>query len=413
MLPDITPIGTVLVYILTYFGLMFGFYLLFVLVENKEILKAKKIKDFPKTTIIVPMYNSAKSIVKCLESLVKLDYPTDKLEIIVVDDGSNDGSIDRIKKFKVRLYKRPHMGKAYAVNYGIEKATGQLIGILDADSFVEHDALKKMIGYFESKEDIVGAVHSGIRVKNPNKLIEKFQETEYALTLFFKKLFSFVGGLFVTPGVFSIYNAKVLKNVGKFDEGNITEDLEIGLKLLSKGYKIKCAIEAKTYTEVPKTFKELKRQRIRWNIGLVKNFKEYSFLFSKNYGELGYFILPMSLISPIFLLILFSYLLLNLTFEIVNQLVVLSITGPYTYIMSLLDFELSLGFLQSSLVIYTIIIFSVGFVFLYYSKKYTLFSKNDFSVISKYLVYTLLSGYIYFYFWVLALYKFLRGDIKW
>ena len=411
MLPDITYIGKILIYCNIYFTLFVGIYLLFIFTEKKEKMRDTKAKKLPKVSIIVPIYNGAKYIKDCLNSLVNLDYPKEKLEIIVVDDGSKDNSIVEAKKFKVKVYRKKHSGKADTINYGIDKCSGEIIGILDVDSIVEKDSLKKMIGYFNDKK--VSAVHSGIRIRNTNSMLEKFQEIEYALSLFFKKLFSFVGGLFVTPGVFSLYRADIFKKLGKFDCNNVTEDLEIALRILSNKYDIKCAIDAKTYTIVPTKFKELQRQRVRWNFGLIKNFRKYSFLLSPKYKELGYFVLPTTIIGQIFILILFSYLLLNLIFSLVNSILILSITGVEPFLSNLLNFNFSLGFLQSELSFYFIITLIIGLTFVIYAKKYSIFKKTKPKIILQYLIYLIVSGYVYFYFWIVTFYKILKKDIKW
>ncbi len=411
MLPDITPIGIVLIYLITYFTLFTGFYLLFIFIENKQDFGTKKTKRLPEVSIIIPVYNGAKCIKDCLTSLSKLDYPKKKLEIIVVDDGSTDNSFTEAKKFKVKVYKRKHSGKARAVNYGIDRVRGELIGILDVDSCVEGDSLKKMVGYFDDNE--IGAVHSGIRVKNPTTLLEKFQDVEYTLSLFFKKLFSFVNGLYVTPGVFSIYRGNIFKKIGKFDSDNVTEDLEIALRLLSKKYKIMCATEARTYTQVPKKFRELQRQRVRWNFGLIKNLRKYSFLLSRKYNELGYFVLPTIIIGQVFLLMFFSYILVSFIFSLINNFSILLITGIEPFLSNLLNFHFSLNFLQSEIFFYSVATLSIGLIFVYYAKKHSLFTKTKSIVILQYLCYLLVSGYLYSYFWILTFYKILRKDIKW
>ncbi len=411
MLPDITYIGKILVYCTIYFTLFVGIYLLFIFVENKKNFRNPKVKKLPKVSIIVPMYNGAKYVKECLTSLVNLDYPQEKLEIIVVDDGSKDKSFEEAKKFNFKVHKKKHSGKANSVNYGIDKCSGEIVGILDVDSTVEKNSLKKMIGYFSDKK--VAAVHSGMRTKNTDSLLEKFQDIEYILSLFFKKLFSFVNGLFVTPGVFSLYRADIFREIGKFDHNNVTEDLEIALRILSKNHKIKCAIDAKTYTIAPKKFKELQKQRVRWNFGFLKNFRKYSFLLSAKYKELGYLVLPTVIIGQIFILILFSYLIINFIFSLVNNIFILSITGIEPFLINLLNFHFSLGFLQSELFFYSIITLTIGLTFVIYAKKYSLFKKTKPKIILQYLIYIIVSGYIYFYFWIATFYKILKKDIKW
>ena len=411
MLPDISPIGIFLTYFISYFSLFTSLYLLFIFIENKQNFTSLKTKRLPKVSILVPVYNGAKYVKECLNSLSELDYPKEKLEIIVLDDGSTDNSLKEAKKFKFKFYKRPHSGKANTINYGIDKTSGEIVGILDIDSIVEKQVLKKMVGYFNNKN--VAAIHSGIRVKNASSLLEKFQDIEYAFSLFFKKLFSFVDGLFVTPGVFSLYKKDILKQIGKFDSHNVTEDLEIALRILSKGYSIKCVTEAKTYTTVPNKFSELSRQRARWNFGLIVNLKKYSFLLSLKYKELGYFILPVTILLPIILLVFFSYIFIDLSFSLINKFHLFLLAGTEPFLENLFKFHFSIGFLQSEIFFYSLVTLSLGLIFLRYLKKYALFGKVNYKIMSYYIIYLFTSGCIYFYLWIITIYKILRKDIRW
>jgi cellulose synthase/poly-beta-1,6-N-acetylglucosamine synthase-like glycosyltransferase len=409
MLPSLEFIGKPLIYILVYLTLFSGFYILFIFLEYKKNFRSPKPKKLPRVSIVIPVYNGAKYIEACLKSIQNLDYPKDKLETIVVDDGSQDNSFEEAKKFKfAKVFRKKHSGKAKTVNYGINRATGEIMGVLDCDSIVEKDTLKKMIGFFNDKN--VGAVVSGIRVYKPRNLLEKFQEIEYTITLFFRKNLSFVKSLYVTPGVLSLYRKSIFKKIGKFKD-NVTEDLEIALRILSHNYEVRCAPEAKTYTIVPNKFRDLQKQRVRWNYGLLMNLKNYSFLFSRKYKDLG-FILPFTLLTNFFLVIFFSYIIINFVFDIVNTFYIISLTGIETYLINTLNFKYSLGFLSSEFFIYfiTTLIFSI--MLLFYALS-VLNVKFGFKSVFQYLTYLAVSGYLYFYFWFVTLYKFLRKDITW
>ncbi|MGC9311037.1 MAG: glycosyltransferase family 2 protein, partial [Candidatus Aenigmatarchaeota archaeon] len=204
MIPGLDFIGLPMMYAITFFALFNGLYIMCILLENRNGFKSPKEGRVYTLSAIVPVYNGAKHLKECVESLQGLNYPKGKVEIIVVDDGSKDNSYETAKKMKgVRAYRIRHAGKSAAVNFGIERAKGELIGILDVDSSVSPDALRRMTGFFSDKK--VGAVHSGMRVKNKGNFIEKFQELEYMFALLFKKIFSTIDGLYVTPGVFSVY----------------------------------------------------------------------------------------------------------------------------------------------------------------------------------------------------------------
>jgi cellulose synthase/poly-beta-1,6-N-acetylglucosamine synthase-like glycosyltransferase len=411
MLPDIGPAGLWLSYALSFLALFSGFYLLFIILENHKKYASPKTKSLPSVSIIIPAYNGSKYIKDCINSVLALDYPKEKLEVIVIDDGSLDRTFKTAKSFKgISVYRKKHEGKSAAVNLGIKKARGEFIGILDVDSSVSKDSLLKMLGYFEDLK--VGAVHSGIRAKNNKNLIERFQEVEYLLSLFLKKNLSIVDALYVTPGVFSVYRADVFKKIGGFDTEELSEDLEIALRMISKNYTIKCASDAITYTMVPSTFRELEKQRVRWNSGLIKNMQRYSFLVSRKYGELGYMVLPFMIIGNIALTVFFSFVLLNFILQSINTAYLLSMTGIEVFFRNLLILSFPYGLVQSPIFFYLAITVALGLFFLYSSKRYCLFEKGSGSI-PDYAIYLFTSGYIYFYLWLMTFYRISKKDITW
>lgn len=410
MLPGLDFIGKPIIYIITYVTLLSAIYILFLFLEHRRDFSAPIPKKFPKVSIIIPVYNGAKYIKDCLKSVKKLNYPKEKLEIVVVDDGSTDNSYKEAKKFQgVKVLKKKHSGKAASVNHGLERAKGEIIGVLDCDSIVSKDALKKMVGYFNEKN--VAAVVSGRKAKNSKGLLEKFQEIEYMLTLFFWKNYSFVKGLFITPGVLSLYRKKVVEKIGKFQD-NITEDLEIALRILSRDYSVKCALEASTYTQVPHKFKDLTKQRVRWNYGLLSNLKNYSFLFSRKYKELGLFILPLTLLVNLLLVIFFTYIVVTFVFHWINNMYLIYLTGWETYLINLFNYQFKLNLWKSEFFIFMMMTIIFAFTLMIYALSH-LKVKIELRTLVKYFIYLVSAGYLYFYFWLMTFYKFLRKDIKW
>ncbi|MFB6088794.1 MAG: glycosyltransferase family 2 protein [Candidatus Aenigmatarchaeota archaeon] len=266
-------------------------------------------QSLPSVSAIVPAYNEEDVIEGTISSLLNLDYPKDKLEVIVVDDGSEDRTLEKARKFEPEIKvieKDENRGKAHSLNVGTEIATGDFVVCLDADSFVESDTLKKMIGYFEN--DNVGIVTPALKVKNNEEsFLSKIQHAEYLLNIFMRKIMTFLDTLPVAPGPFSIYRKEALENLGGFDEENITEDMEIALKFHDAGYKIENSSDGLVYTICPEKVKELYRQRLRWYRGVIYNtFKYKHMLFNPNYGNLGIFYLPLNLISVIMIMFLFG-----------------------------------------------------------------------------------------------------------
>ena len=153
-------ISEVVMYILLFCSLYFEVFLFITYVEKRNIIKTeyleKKEDYWPSTTIIVPCWNEGNTIIATIDSLLNLDYPKDKLSILVVNDGSTDNTIDILKIFEnnpqVQIYHKKNGGKYTALNIGIENSNSDLVGCLDADSFVDRNALKNMIPYFENKK---------------------------------------------------------------------------------------------------------------------------------------------------------------------------------------------------------------------------------------------------------------------
>ena len=261
-------------------------------------------KDYS-VSIIIPAYNEEHTIKETLDSLLKLDYPKDKLEIIVVNDGSVDKTkevVEGYSKFGIKLINQKNKGKAVSLNVALSKIKNEVFGILDADSVVESDSLVNMIHLFKDRS--VGAVISLTKVKRPKTIFEKVQHLEYIFSAFSRKLMSNVNTLFITPGVLTLFRTDVVKKLGGFDEDNLTEDLEIAMKLRYNGYNILIETNSITYTSVPNNFKRLWNQRIRWFRGYLYNTKKYKdMFFSKKHGFFGLFQVPLNFLT-VFLVIL-------------------------------------------------------------------------------------------------------------
>ena len=256
-----------------------------------------------KISFLVPALNEEKTIARTLQSLINADYP--HKEIIVINDGSTDKTSEVVRRFKnVILLQNQHRGtgKASALNKGLAYATGQLIAVVDADSEIDKQALKKMVPYFKIKK--IGAVISTIKVKTTKNLYEKLQRIEYILATFSRTLMSKIDTLHVTPGALSMYKTKLIKKLGGFDEHNLTEDLEIAMRLRYYGYNIKIDPGAISYTNVPSTFKSLWKQRVRWFRGFIYNTSKYRKMFmSKKHGIMGTFQIPLNFITLMAILV--------------------------------------------------------------------------------------------------------------
>jgi len=291
----------------------------------KEPEKQKK-EDLPTVTIAVPAYNEEKTVTKTINSIVKSDYPREKIEIIVINDGSRDrtadvveGLIKRHKGFDIKLVNKQNSGKAPSVNVALNQARGEIFGVVDADSRIEADCLRLLMPHFDNEK--VGSVISRIKVDRPKKMLERMQRFEYIMSNMIRKLMARIGTLAMTPGVLSVYRTKVIRKLGGFDENenNLTEDLEIAMRLKYNGYKVEMEQKSITHTKVPPTLGFLWRQRVRWSRGYLYNHWKYrSMFFSRKHSVFGIFQMPVNVLVVVLLILnigIISYSLLNDTIE--------------------------------------------------------------------------------------------------
>ena len=270
----------------------------------------------PEVSIIVPCYNEAATVLGTCESLLALDYPKQKLSIVLVDDGSTDETPSAMARFashpQITIIHKKNGGKHTALNAGIAASKAEIIGCLDADSFVEPDALKEIIACFEKPE--AAAATAAMSVHKPTNMLQYMQHMEYIFGIALRHSLASVNGLYVTPGPFSLYRRSVVLALGGFRDGHQTEDLEMALRIQKAGYHIENAPRARVYTKAPSTVAKLVKQRTRWTTGFLRNvFNEYRGLVgNRRYGALGTFVLPIGLLSIMSGILLFGIALFTL-----------------------------------------------------------------------------------------------------
>ncbi len=319
-------IGDIIIYPSVFFALYTSILFFLTLWENKDqIYKPKLRKNKPKVCIIVPCFNEEKTIVKTIKSLLKLDWPRNKLEILVIDDGSTDGTLRKAKFLEkhqpVRVFHKRNGGKYTALNYGLSKTKAEFVGCLDADSFTDPQALILMMSYFTNPK--VMAVTGSVKIHRPKNILQRVQKIEYIFGIFLRKVFASLNSITVAPGPFSIFRKKVFDQLGPFCQGYHTEDLEMTLRLQSKNYQIVNAPNAYVYTVGPLSFKKLYRQRKRWYYGLIKNAWDYrSLMFNRKYGDLGLFVFPVIFLSTLIFLTVSFYTIYRFFQEAIHRFTV-------------------------------------------------------------------------------------------
>ncbi len=310
--------------------------LLTMLSNRKMMFFDPKPTRFPTVTIGVPAYNKAKEIGATLKSLLALDYPV-KPEIIVVDDASTDGTADVVRKFagvKLIQLKKNSGHKAVPLNVALKNAKGELFGFIDADTIMHKDALKSMVGYFSDVQ--VAAVMPAMNTLPGKGILVRLQRIEYMITILSRKVLTFLNALFLTPGC-ALFRTEVLRLVGGFDEHDITEDLEIGLRLKRAGWRIENSLNAVVWTGVPESFKAVTRQRVRWYRGMIQNLRRYHDLIGQK-SDLGVFVIPFLLLGGAIGIVVFAsamiYIASNALLDSFNFVSALALSG---WDLSLLD----------------------------------------------------------------------------
>jgi len=351
-----------LVYITTFIGLFFCLLFLISLLERKTKNPPAPEKK-PLVSVVIPAFNESETIKKCVNSVLAINWPKDKLEIIVVDDGSTDNTYKIAKSItagNVRVLRQKNRGKGAALNFGIKNSRGDFVATLDADSFATKEVLNNMIGYFSDEETMI--VTPALRILNPKGILQRVQHIEYVMGICMRKAFASLNSIYITPGPFSVFRRGFFEKHGYFDEHNITEDTEIGLRAQVKNCKIENSMDSVVYTVAPSDFKSLLKQRIRWYAGLVDNAARYKQIMSRKYGYLGLLTLPSAFITTGLLLVLIADLLYSYFKEVKDTVINLS----------LVNFDISpliqLKFLKPEYLIYQFanplfFLFIIGLVF--------------------------------------------------
>ncbi len=394
------------------------FYMVFILLslavyKGKISVNEKKQKLLrkPLVSFVIPAYNEEATIADTISSLKKIKY--DNVEFIILNDGSRDSTskivrraIKGNKKFRF-IDNKNNKGKARTLNQGIRLSKGEFIVCMDADSIVEPSIVSKVLPYFNSEN--VGAVTVTVEVNNPKNLLLKIIAIEFSLGLsLLLKLFSFLDIVYVTPGPFSIYRAKALREIGGFDPSNITEDHEIAFRLYKAGYKIRNSIEGRVYTTLPETFKGIFIQRRRWYSGAVLTLMQHrKMLFNRKYGLFSFF-MPYNMLLIISGLLLFSFSIYLAITKLIREIIYYRYTNFDFFHKLTFDFNFlyygRVNFLAITMFAFTILFILFGLALV--KKKY---KEHKVGIIGFSLFFIL-----YQIFWFGAFYSVIRGGkIKW
>jgi cellulose synthase/poly-beta-1,6-N-acetylglucosamine synthase-like glycosyltransferase len=339
--------------------------------------------ETPPITVIIAAYNEQNTIRRTIESALSMDYP--QYEIIVVNDGSDDATLDTLRAayglrkidavYRERLRTRPvrgryhnpdipnlivvdkeRGGKSDALNCGINLSRSPYFCSIDADTILERDALIRLAtAVLESNKPVMAAggvvrVINGVRLEGssiadldlPKSPLAMLQIVEYLRAFFFGRVgWDSLNALLILSGTFSLFNKAAAIEVGGFNLGTVTEDMEIIVRmqrhyrLLRKPFTIRFISDPICWTEVPESLGMLGRQRRRWHLGLIQSLLRHRvMLFNPRYGLLGLVAMPfyffVEMLGPAvevagYGIVLASYLLGMLSFEFLLLFLTLAI----------------------------------------------------------------------------------------
>jgi len=273
--------GVVIIFIFTMF--IITRYLLLMFFSIMQTLRRSADEDFhlskkDTVTVIVPCYNEQDVIVPSLKSTIAQTYPN--IEILVIDDGSSDRTYELARMFEfddghrsLKVLSKPNGGKSRALNYGIEKAKGNLICCVDADSKLDTYAIELLVQHFKNPE--IAAVAGSVSVINTDTFLTKLQALEYIQGLnMVKNAQAFLKLVNIIPGPLGMFRKEAMKKVGYYSHDTFAEDCDLTLSLIAEGYKIDFEPDAIARTEAPENLLDLLKQRYRWTRGILQAIKK-------------------------------------------------------------------------------------------------------------------------------------------
>ncbi|HEY4642476.1 MAG TPA: glycosyltransferase [Thermoanaerobaculia bacterium] len=292
----ITLASFLLLLILRHFLVIWFSYL-----HQRELASGEAYENYPFVSVIVPAYNEGEVIQSSLSSLLELRYPY--YEIIAVDDGSTDGTFEKMKEFegnhygvRVSVYRKENSGKADTLNYGIRRSKAPIVVCMDSDSRLTADALRYAMFHF--RDPHVGAVAGNVKVINRHNIWTKLQALEYIEGLnIVRNAQAFFRSVNVIPGPIGIFRRKAIEATGGYDSDTFAEDFDMTVKILADGWKINYEPKAIAYTEAPEELLDIIQQRYRWSRGILQALRKQRHLLTRSSGAIT---TPLSLWYMIF-----------------------------------------------------------------------------------------------------------------
>ena len=241
---------------------------------NNEKRDPLPLKENPMVSILMPAHNEGDILYNIVKEMTELNYPN--YELIMINDGSSDDTGEVLRNI-VAMYEnvrvidlKKNCGKANALYLGAIAAKGEILVGVDADSYLDKNALRYLVSHFINKQngERVGAVTGNPRVRNRGTLLGRIQLCEYASIIsLIKRTQRVLGKVMTVSGVCVAYRKKALLECGFWDRDMMTEDIAVTWKLEKNFWDVRYEPRALCWMLVPETIKGLWRQRKRWAEG--------------------------------------------------------------------------------------------------------------------------------------------------
>jgi cellulose synthase/poly-beta-1,6-N-acetylglucosamine synthase-like glycosyltransferase len=322
----------------------------------------------PGISLVVPARNEESVIVTSVRSLLASDY--DPLEVVVVDDGSTDGTTEAmIKAFdlvplpvgdrfrieterveqlyvsqadpRLRVARKQNGGRSDAVNAGVNLARHELVAMIDGDSLLDRDALARIVETFSADPDRVVAVGGTIRIANGTTIedgvvvkarvpwhgTEASQVGEYLRAFYGSRIaWGSMNGLLIISGAFGVFHRDRVRAVGGLSKATMGEDMELTMRMhedfrpLQPELRVEFSPDANCWTEAPRGLRPLRGQRIRWHVGLLENLRIHRKMIGRRrFGAVGLFALPYTIAfevaAPILQVLGYAFVVFALVFH--------------------------------------------------------------------------------------------------
>ena len=266
------------------FWAVYNGYILFAGIKSKNKFASfddEKIDFLPKVSLIVPTKDEETVIQRCLDSLLQIDYPSDKIEIIIVEGNSKDATNKICTEFAAKhpgfkvINESVSKGKPAALNLALPHVSGEIIGVFDADSVPEKQVLQR-VAYHFSDQKIMALQGRTIALNEKTNILTRVTAMEekawfQALISGREKLKLFVP----LNGSCQFIRRNVLEELSGWDENSLTEDVELALRLVEKNHLIKYAPDVCSGQETPNGLRDLFKQRVRWYRGYMETAIKY------------------------------------------------------------------------------------------------------------------------------------------